>query len=145
MIIEGRRRLALDRERAWTALNDPVILRCAIPGCESMEKAGDGEYALVILTVLGPVKAKFRGRLRLEDVVAPERYRLCFEGDGAVAGFARGAADVTLTGDGGETVLDFRASAQVGGKLAQVGSRLIDPAAQKLVEGFFTAFEKLVR
>jgi hypothetical protein len=145
MNLEGRRRLSIDRERAWTALNDPVVLQGAIPGCESIQKSGDGEYAIVILTVLGPVTAKFRGRLRLEDVVAPERYRLCFEGEGAAAGFARGAADVKLTGDGDETVLEFRANAQVGGKLAQIGSRLIDPAAQKLVDEFFCAFEKIVR
>lgn len=144
MRLIGRRRLPVDRERAWSALNDPEILRAAIPGCEFIEKSGD-EYFVVMSSALGPVKARFRGRLKLENVVAPESYTMRFEGEGAAAGYAKGAADVTLTGEGTETLLDFRADAQVGGRLAQVGSRLIDPAAHKLVDEFFAAFEKLVR
>jgi carbon monoxide dehydrogenase subunit G len=145
MHLVGQRRLCVGRERAWQALNDPEILRAAIPGCESVEKDGDGEYVLVMLSSLGPVKARFRGRLKLENVVAPESYTLRFEGEGAAAGYAKGAADVKLSGNGTETLLDFSADAQVGGRLAQVGSRLIDPAAHKLVDEFFAAFERLVR
>ena len=145
MHLVGQRRLALDRERAWQALNDPAILQAAIPGCESLEKTGDNEYAVVMVSSLGPVKARFRGRLRLENVVFLESYTLRFEGEGAAAGFAKGAADVKLSGDGDGTLLDFRADAQVGGRLAQVGSRLIDPAAGKLVDDFFAAFEGMVR
>jgi hypothetical protein len=145
MHLVGQRRLAVGRERAWSALNDPEILRAAIPGCESIERTGDGEYLVIMTSALGPVKAKFRGRLKLENVVVPESYTLRFEGEGAAAGFAKGAADVKLSGDGAETLLDFSADAQVGGRLAQVGSRLIDPAAHKLVDEFFEAFERLVR
>lgn len=145
MHLAGQRRLPVGRERAWAALNDPGILRQAIPGCESIERSGDGGYTLVVVSSLGPVKAKFRGRLQLENVVEPESYTLRFEGEGAAAGYAKGAADVKLSGDGAETLLDFDARAQVGGRLAQVGSRLIDPAAHKLVDEFFAAFEGLVR
>jgi carbon monoxide dehydrogenase subunit G len=145
MHLVGQRRLPVDRERAWAALLDPAILRAAIPGCESIEESGDGEYVVLMTSALGPVKAKFRGRLKLENVVPPESYTLRFEGEGAAAGFAKGAADVTLTGEGKQTLLDYRAEAQVGGRLAQLGSRLIDPAAHKLVDEFFAAFESLVR
>lgn len=145
MHLVGQRRLPVDRERAWSALNDPQILLAAIPGCESIEKSGADEYVVVMTSVLGPVKARFRGRLRLENVVAPESYTMRFEGEGAAAGYAKGSANVTLTGEGTQTVLDFSADAQVGGRLAQVGSRLVDPAAHKLVDEFFAAFEKLVR
>jgi carbon monoxide dehydrogenase subunit G len=141
----GERVLTVDRERAWSALTDPVILRAAIPGCESFERTGDERYEVVMAAVLGPVKARFRGNVALEDVVIAQSYRLRFEGEGAAAGFARGAANVLLSGDGAETKLEYNAQAQIGGRLAQVGSRLIDPAARKFVEQFFTAFERLVR
>lgn len=145
MHLVGQRRLPVGRERAWQALNDPAILQRAIPGCDSIEKDGDDGYVVAMSSSLGPVKAKFRGRLRLENVVAPESYTLRFEGEGAAAGYAKGAAEVKLSGDGDETLLDYSADAQVGGRLAQVGSRLIDPAAHKLVDEFFTAFEEIVR
>ena len=98
MHLVGQRRLPVGRERAWSALNDPEILRAAIPGCESIEKSGDDEYVVIMLSALGPVKARFRGRLKLENVVALESYTMRFEGEGAAAGYAKGAADVTLTG-----------------------------------------------
>jgi carbon monoxide dehydrogenase subunit G len=141
----GERILAVDRERAWSALTDPAILRAAIPGCESFERTGDEQFSVVMAAVLGPVKARFRGNVALEDVVVAQSYRLRFEGEGAAAGFARGAANVSLSGDGSETKLEYNAQAQIGGRLAQVGSRLIDPAARRFVEQFFTAFERLVR
>jgi uncharacterized protein len=145
MHIAGERVLPVDRERAWSALTDPVLLRAAIPGCESLERMGDEQYRVVMAAALGPVKARFHGRLALEDVVVAERYRLRFEGEGATAGFARGAAQVSLTGDGEATRLAYTAEALIGGRLAQVGSRLIDPAARKFIDQFFTAFEQLVR
>jgi carbon monoxide dehydrogenase subunit G len=144
MELSGQRRLAVDRNTAWRALNDPQILKASIPGCESIEKTGDNEYAVAVATVLGPVRAKFRGKLRLEDVVAPERYTLRFEGEGGAAGFAKGSARVTLSETGGETILDYVTNAQVGGRIAQVGSRLVDSAAKKLADDFFAAFEKVV-
>jgi uncharacterized protein len=143
--IAGQRILPVDRERAWTALTDPELLRCAIPGCESVERTAPEQYRVVMSAALGPVKARFQGRLELEDVVVAERYRMRFEGEGNVAGFARGTANVVLTDDDGGTRLDYEAQVLVGGRIAQVGSRLMDPAARKFVEDFFTAFERLIR
>jgi len=144
MELKGERRLPVGRDAAWVALNDPDRLRSAIPGCESMERTGDNEYRVEIVAALGPVRAKFRGKLRLEDVVAPERYTLRFEGEGGAAGFAKGSAHVTLSdADGGAaTLLGYAVAAQVGGRIAQVGSRLIDSAALKLADEFFAAFER---
>ena len=144
MELTGQRRLSIDRAAAWSALNDPAILKAAIPGCESIEKVGENEYAVIVATALGPVRARFRGKLHLEDVVAPERYTLRFEGEGGAAGFAKGGAKVTLAESGGGTLLGYTASAQVGGRIAQVGNRLIDAAALKLADDFFAAFERAV-
>jgi carbon monoxide dehydrogenase subunit G len=143
--IAGQRILPVDRERAWSALTDPGFLRSAIPGCESVERTTPEHYRVVMSAALGPLKARFQGRLDLEDVVVAERYRMRFEGEGAAAGFARGTANVVLTDDEGGTRLDYEAQAQVGGRIAQVGSRLMDPAARKFIEDFFTALERLIR
>jgi hypothetical protein len=142
MELKGERWLPVDRETAWRALNDPQRLRAAIPGCESLESIGDGEYRAVLSVSLGPVRAKFSGKLSVEDALPPERYTLRFEGEGGAAGFAKGSAQVTLTPEGAATRLSYTASAQVGGRLAQIGSRLIDSAALKLSEDFFAAFEQ---
>lgn len=142
MELTGQRQLPVDRDTAWKALNDPEVLKASIPGCESIEKVSDDDYSVTITTVLGPVRAKFRGRLRLENVVAPERYTLRFEGEGGAAGLAKGSADVTLSAKDGGTTLDYKVNAQVAGRIAQVGSRLIDSAAMKLADEFFAAFEK---
>lgn len=144
MELAGQRRLPVDRATAWRALNDAQVLKASIPGCESIEKTGADEYAVTVATVLGPVRAKFRGKLRLEDIVAPERYTLRFEGEGGPAGFARGSAKVTLSESAGETILDYTTNAQVGGRIAQVGNRLVDSAARKLADDFFATFEKVV-
>jgi carbon monoxide dehydrogenase subunit G len=144
MELTGQRVLQIDRNTAWSALNDPAILKASIPGCESIEKTGENEYAIAVATALGPVRAKFRGRLRLEDVVAPQSYTLKFEGEGGAAGFAKGQSRVSLSEEGGMTTLDYTVSAQVGGRIAQVGNRLIDSAAKKLADDFFAAFEKTV-
>ena len=144
MELKGERRLTVDRATAWKALNDPEVLRACIPGCESVEKTGDNEYTAVVVAALGPVRAKFSGKLRLEDVVAPVSYTIRFEGQGGAAGFGKGSSQVTLEEDGAATVLRYAVNAQVGGKLAQVGNRLIDSAALKLADDFFAAFERQV-
>lgn len=142
MDLAGERRLPVDRETAWRALNDPERLRSAIPGCSAMEPTGENQYRLEITASLGPVRAKFRGRLSVEDIVPPERYSLRFEGEGGAAGFAKGTARVALADEGRATLLTYTAAAQVGGRLAQVGSRLVDSAALKLADDFFAAFER---
>lgn len=144
MELTGHRQLPVDRATAWKALNDPAVLKASIPGCEAIEKSGDNEFTLTVATVLGPVHARFRGKLRLEDVVPPESYTLKFEGEGGVAGFAKGQSKVKLSGDGDTTLLDYDVNAQVGGRIAQVGNRLVDSAARKLADDFFSAFEKMV-
>lgn len=140
MELESSRLLPVDRERAWQALNDPEALKAAIPGCESIEKTGENEYTVVMTAAIGPVKAKFKGRLTLTDIVAPQSYTLTFDGQGGVAGFGKGTAHVMLVPEGSQTRLDYRVKAQVGGKIAQVGSRLIDSAARKVADDFFDAF-----
>ena len=142
MELTGQRRLPVDRATAWRALNDPQVLRQAIPGCESIEKSGDNEYDVAVVATLGPVRAKFKGKLRLEDVVEPQSYTIRFEGQGGAAGFAKGSAQVTLNDVEAQTRLDYAVNAQVGGKIAQVGGRLIDSAALKLADDFFAAFER---
>jgi carbon monoxide dehydrogenase subunit G len=143
MELKGERLLAVDRPAAWRALNDPEVLRACIPGCETVEKTGENEFAVGVAAVLGPVRARFQGRILIEDVVEPASYTLRFEGQGGAAGFAKGAARVTLDEQPGPaTRLGYAVEAQVGGRLAQVGSRLIDSAALKLADEFFAAFEK---
>ena len=142
MELKGERRLPVDRAAAWAALNDPERLRAAIPGCEAMERTGENEYRVEIAAALGPVRARFRGTLRVEDAVVPERYTLRFEGEGGAAGFAKGSASVSLADQGGATLVSYVVGAQVGGRIAQVGSRLVDSAALKLADDFFAAFER---
>ncbi len=141
MELKGQRQLAVGRDRAWEALNDPDVLKACIPGAESVERADENAYRIVLAAALGPVRAKFRGRLRLDDVVAPERYTLRFEGEGGPAGHAKGQARVTLAEAGEGTLLEYAVQAQVGGRIAQVGSRLVDAAARKLAQDFFAQFE----
>jgi uncharacterized protein len=142
MELTGERHLPADCAAAWLALNDPRVLCACIPGCEALERVADGEYTLALFAVLGPVRAKFRGRLHLEDVVEPRSYTLRFQGEGGAAGLASGTAHVTLSATDSGTLLEYRVSARVAGRIAQVGSRLIDSAALKMAEHFFSAFEK---
>jgi carbon monoxide dehydrogenase subunit G len=142
MDLKGERRLPVPREEAWRALNDPERLRAAIPGCEAIERTGDDAYRVVVTAALGPVRAKFNGNLKLEDVTPPERYTLRFEGQGGAAGFAKGSAQVALADEGSATLLSYVVSAQIGGRIAQVGQRLVDSAALKLADDFFAAFER---
>jgi len=146
MELKGERLIPAAAERTWAALNDPAILKACIAGCEQLEAAGDNAFTAVLAVRIGPVNARFRGNLTLTDIVAPTRYTIHFEGQGGVAGFGKGSAQVTLAPEGaGQTRLGYSAQAQVGGKIAQVGSRLVDAAAAKVAGDFFDAFEARLR
>jgi carbon monoxide dehydrogenase subunit G len=127
-------------EATWAALNDPETLKACIPGCESVERTSDHEFKLAMTARVGPVSAKFSGRIALSDVVPPSSYRMAFDGQGGAAGFARGEAKVALVAENGGTRIDYSATAQVGGKLAQIGSRLVDAVAAKVADDFFAHF-----
>jgi carbon monoxide dehydrogenase subunit G len=134
--------LPVSQARAWAALNDTEILRACIPGCESIEADGENAYAVAMTASVGPVKARFKGRMNLTEIDAPHTYTIVFEGQGGAAGFSKGSAKVNLEpGDGADTTtLSYSANAQVGGKLAQIGSRLVDGAARKIAGEFFKRF-----
>jgi len=140
MEMSGEQLIPVPPARVWAGLNDPEVLNASIPGCESIERVSDTEYKVVIIAAVGPVKAKFNGKLLLADVNAPTSYRLAFEGSGGAAGFGKGGAQVSLAAEGAGTRLSYLANAQVGGKLAQVGSRLIDGVAKKMADEFFQRF-----
>ncbi|HEY9056503.1 MAG TPA: carbon monoxide dehydrogenase subunit G [Aurantimonas sp.] len=144
MDLKGEYRLPAPREKVWAALNDPDVLRACIPGCQSLEMTGENEMAATVVTKVGPVKAKFAGEVRLENINAPESYSIVGEGKGGIAGFAKGGADVHLAEDGGDTILTYDVQAQVGGKIAQLGGRLIDSTAKKLAGQFFDCFAEKV-
>ena len=128
-------------DAVWAALNDPAVLKACVPGCESFERTGDDTYELVMSARIGPVSARFTGRMTMTDIDAPHAYTLNFEGQGGAAGFARGDARVTLAPEGEQqTALTYVAKAQVGGKLAQIGSRLVSSVANKLAAEFFKRF-----
>ena len=141
MDLQGERRIPASVEKTWTALNDPETLKACIAGCETLEQTGDNEYLAVLGLKIGPVNAKFKGKLQLTDIVPMTSYRINFEGQGGVAGFGKGHAQVRLSPDGEATLLNYDAQAQVGGKIAQIGSRLVASAAAKVSDGFFKAFE----
>jgi hypothetical protein len=136
----GEYRIAAPREQVWTALNDPAVLARCIEGCQSMERVGDDRFDATVKAKVGPVSALFNAEIRLEDVEAPTAYTLNAQVKGGAAGFARGSARVELETAGTDTLLRYRINANVGGKLAQVGSRLIDAAARKMADDFFGAF-----
>ena len=142
MEMTGEQLIPLPQETTWRALNDTEILKTCIPGCESIDKQSDNEYLLTMTARVGPVSAKFKGKMTLLDVQAPDAYTLLFEGQGGVAGFAKGQASVRLVPEGDGTKLGYAVKAMVGGKLAQVGARLIDGVAKKLSEQFFSAFNE---
>jgi len=141
MELQGERLIPAPLDKTWAALNDPDTLKACIAGCESMERTGDDAFATVVAVKVGPVSARFKGKLLLSNVVAPHSYTIHFDGQGGVAGFGKGSADVALAQEAAGTRLKYHARAQVGGKMAQVGSRLVDAAASKVAEDFFTAFE----
>jgi carbon monoxide dehydrogenase subunit G len=136
----GEYRIAAPREQVWAALNDPDVLARCIAGCQSMERVGDDLFQAAVRAKVGPVSALFDAELRLENVQPPSSYTLNARVQGGAAGFARGNARVDLEDAGAETVLRYAVQANVGGKLAQVGSRLIDAAARKMADDFFGAF-----
>ena len=141
MELKGERVLAADREAAWNALNDVEILKLCVPGCESIAPTGENQYEVAMTAAIGPVKSRFKGKMQLADIDAPRAYTLKFDGSGGAAGFARGEAKVELAEvSARETKLMYVANAQVGGKLAQVGSRLIDAASGAMADKFFEAF-----
>ena len=144
MEINGEERIAAPREVVWAALNNPDILRQCIPGCQSLEQKSPTELAATVKLKIGPVSASFNGEVTLLDINAPQSYRIAGEGKGGIAGFAKGFADVTLEEDGAETILRYKADAQVGGKLAQLGSRLIGSTSQKLAQQFFADFNSVL-
>jgi carbon monoxide dehydrogenase subunit G len=144
MDMTGERQLALSRQRVWEALNDPAVLQQCIPGCETVEKSGEDEFRMAMTAAIGPVKAKFTGRIKLSEVVPPESYTIAFEGSGGAAGFGKGSAKVALAEHEGGTRMRWQAHATVGGKLAQVGSRLVDGVARKMADDFFARFAQVV-
>ena len=144
MDMTGEYRITAAREAVWAALNDPEILRQCIPGCEEIEKSSDTELAAKVTAKVGPVKARFGGKVTLSDLDPPNGYTITGEGSGGAAGFAKGGAKVALAADGAVTVLTYTVQANVGGKLAQIGSRLIDATARKMAEEFFSKFAELV-
>lgn len=144
MDLKDQRRIAAPREAVFAALNDPEILAKAIPGCESLDKVSDTEFAAVVTAKVGPVRAKFNGQVTLSDLNPPESYTITGEGKGGAAGFAKGGAVITLTEDGDGTLLNYEVKADVGGKLAQLGGRLIEGTSKKLAGEFFSTFEQLV-
>ncbi|KQY13315.1 SRPBCC family protein [Rhizobium sp. Root482] len=144
MDMQGEERIAARRETVWAALNDPDILRQCIPGCQSLELKSPTELSASVKLKIGPVSASFAGDVILSNINAPESYTISGEGKGGIAGFAKGGADVTLTEDGDETVLVYDAKAEIGGKLAQLGSRLVGSSAKKLAQQFFADFNTAV-
>ena len=144
MDMTGERRIPAPRQTVWEGLNDPEILKQAIPGCQEIEKVSDTEFTAKVRAKVGPVSANFAGKVTLSDLHPPSGYTISGEGTGGVAGFAKGGAKVTLDEEGGETVLRYEVQAQVGGKLAQIGSRLIDGTARKMADDFFNRFAAAV-
>jgi uncharacterized protein len=141
MQLTSQQALPVNQAQAWEALNDITLLQAAIPGCEGLNPIGENQYEVLVLAAIGPVKAKFKGKLQLENLQPPTSYTLRFEGQGGPAGHGKGTADIRLEPNGPrETVLHYTANAQVGGKIAQIGSRLVDMAAQKMATDFFERF-----
>ncbi len=145
MDMTGEYRIPAPRERVWAALNDPEVLKQSIPGCETLAATGEHAFAATVVAKVGPVKAKFNGAVTLGNINPPESYTISGEGKGGAAGFAKGGADVRLAEDGdGGTILTYTAKADVGGKLAQLGSRLIDGTAKRMADEFFENFRQAV-
>src|SRR5690242_1500891 len=144
MEMQGERRIPAPRQQVWERLNDPETLKQCIPGCESVEKVSDTEFTAKVVARVGPVRASFSGKVTLSDLDPPAGYTITGEGTGGVAGFAKGSAKVELAEEGGETVMRYGAQGQVGGKLAQIGSRLIDATARKMADEFFSKFVTVV-
>jgi uncharacterized protein len=142
MELQGERTIPASVDTTWASLNDTEVLKACIAGCESLERTGENTMTAVVALKVGPVSARFKGNLALTNVNAPNGYTINFDGQGGVAGFGKGSADVALTAQGPQqTLLTYNARATVGGKMAQIGSRLIDATAGKITDDFFKAFE----
>jgi uncharacterized protein len=144
MTMTGEYQLPAPQQTVWEKLNDPAVLKACIPGCESLDKTSDGGFAAVATIKIGPVKAKFKGAVTLSDLDPPNGYKISGQGEGGVAGFAKGGATVKLAPKDGGTLLSYAVEAQIGGKLAQLGQRLINGAAKKIADDFFANFAKAV-
>jgi carbon monoxide dehydrogenase subunit G len=144
MEMTGEQLIPASQQQTWDALNDPAMLKECVPGCESIEPIGENQYQVLMVARVGPVSAKFKGKLALSDITPPNSYAIAFEGQGGAAGFAKGGAQVRLSPEGEATRLAYNAKANVGGKLAQIGSRLIDAAAKKVADDFFRNFNEKV-
>jgi carbon monoxide dehydrogenase subunit G len=144
MEMTGEQLIPAPQQAVWDALNDPQMLKACVPGCESIEPAGENVYQVLMVARVGPVSAKFKGKLTLSDIRPPQSYSLAFEGQGGAAGFAKGGAQVRLSPQGDQTKLSYDVKASVGGKLAQIGSRLVDAAAKKIADEFFRNFNEKV-
>jgi uncharacterized protein len=144
MDMTGERRIPAPRQKVWDALNDPAVLKAAIPGCESLEKTSDSEMKATAAVRIGPIAARFSGRVELSDLDPPNAYTISGEGQGGVAGFAKGGAKVHLDDDDDATILRYEVHAQVGGKIAQLGARLVDASAKQMVDAFFERFSNQV-
>ncbi|MBC5784815.1 carbon monoxide dehydrogenase subunit G [Ramlibacter sp. USB13] len=144
MDMQGSRHLAVTQQQAWEALNDPEVLKICIPGCDKVEATGENQYAIGMAVKIGPVAARFNGKILLADVLPPNSYTLAFEGQGGAAGFGKGSAKVNLAPavEGAGCELAYTAQAQVGGKIAQVGQRLVDGVAKSMAEDFFRRFDE---
>jgi len=141
MEMQGSRQLAITQQQAWDALNNPEVLKTCIPGCDKVEATGENQYAVGMALKIGPVAAKFAGKITLSDIQAPSSYTIGFDGQGGVAGFGKGTAKVQLTPHAGGCELNYSVQASVGGKVAQLGQRLIDGAAKSMAEDFFKRFD----
>ena len=144
MTMSGEQQLTASRDKVWAALNDPAVLKACIPGCETLDVTGENEFVAVATNKIGPVKARFKGKVRLTDLDPPNSYKISGEGDGGIAGFAKGGATVSLSDKDGGTLLSYNVEAQIGGKLAQLGERLVYGAAKKLGDDFFSKFAAAV-
>ncbi len=144
MQMSGEYRIPAPRLAVWDALNDPEILRQCIPGCEELVRNGENAFDAKVVAKVGPVRAKFNGSVQLSEMDPPRGYKISGQGQGGAAGFAKGGATVQLAENGAETILSYTVDASVGGKLAQIGSRLIDATAKKMADDFFTRFAELV-
>ena len=142
MDMQGHRLLPVDQVKAWDALNDPAVLKACVPGCDKFEPLGDDAYAVGAAIKVGPVSAKFTGRVQLSEVTPPRSYKLTFEAQGGVAGFGKGESTVTLDPAPGGSELTYTVKSTVGGKIAQLGQRLIDGAAKSMADDFFRRFEE---
>ena len=144
MDMKGERRIPAPRQTVWDALNDPAVLKASIPGCESLDKTSDTDMKATAAVKIGPISARFAGKVQLADLDPPNGYTINGEGQGGVAGFAKGGATVALADDGDGTLLSYDVKAQVGGKIAQLGARLIDATAKQMADQFFDRFSAQV-